>query len=109
MPGARSTGTHSKKALGGLPQAWEPRTELFCLKEEPGCVILWGNRIFAPDKSIVDNLQRRALSPDLPGKILPEKSILLATIGDVNGRGIKLLRYQSAPSLKSIQQLMGHI
>jgi len=109
MPGARSTGTHSKKALGGATTSIGAPDRAFFLKEEPGCVILWGNRIFAPDKSIADNLQRRALSPDLPGKILPEKSILLATIGDVNGYGIKLLRYQSTPSLKSIQQLMGHI
>jgi hypothetical protein len=102
MPGARSTGTHSKKALGGGYHKHGSPGQSFFFKEEPGCVILWGNRIFAPDKSIADNLQRRALSPDLPGKILPEKSILLATIGDVNGRGIKLLRYQSTPSLKSI-------
>ncbi len=94
---------------GGLPQAWELWTENIFLKEEPSCAMLWSNRIFVPDISIVDKLQRRVMRPDLPGIISLEKSILLAATGEGNGHRIKLLRYQDKPGAKRIQQLMDDI
>jgi hypothetical protein len=71
--------------------------------------MLWSNRIFVPDISIVDKLQRRVMRPDLPGIISLEKSILLAATGEGNGHRIKLLRYQDKPGAKRIQQLMDDI
>ena len=65
------------------------------LKQKPGCIILSGNGILAPNEAIIYQPQGRIFCPKLACKISLEKPILMASVRNSDGDWVEILRHKN--------------